>query len=116
MTAVAAVFMRDGAPVAASQAAGLSEALEAIWGQTGRRWMQEAGLWERWRKRARGSGRTRSSLRGLGRLGVEVILAGSLQAKGRVERSFGTAQDRPVKEMRVTGVAGMLACASQGSP
>ncbi|WP_420442394.1 hypothetical protein [Candidatus Palauibacter sp.] len=43
--------------------------------------------------------------RGLGELGVEVILAGSPQAKGRVERSFGTAQDRLVKEMRVEGLA-----------
>ena len=43
--------------------------------------------------------------RGLGVLGVEVILAGSPQAKGRVKRSFGTAQDRLIKEMRVAGVA-----------
>ncbi len=43
--------------------------------------------------------------RALGELGVEVILAGSPQAKGRVERSFGTAQDRLVREMRVEGVA-----------
>ena len=42
--------------------------------------------------------------RGLDVLGVEVILAGSPQAKGRVERSFGTAQDRLIKEMRVAGV------------
>ena len=42
--------------------------------------------------------------RALGALGVEVILAGSPQAKGRVERSFGTAQDRLVKEMRVEGI------------
>ena len=33
-----------------------------------------------------------------------MILAGSPQAKGRVERSFGTAQDRLIKEMRVAGV------------
>ena len=45
--------------------------------------------------------------RGLGQLGVEVILAGSPQAKGRVERSFGTAQDRLIKEMRVEGVASL---------
>lgn len=43
--------------------------------------------------------------RALGELGVEVILAGSPQAKGRVERSFGTAQDRLIKEMRVAGIA-----------
>ena len=43
--------------------------------------------------------------RGLGALGIEVIPAGSPQANGRVERSFGTAQDRLVKEMRVGGIA-----------
>ncbi len=43
--------------------------------------------------------------RALGELDVEVILAGSPQAKGRVERSFGTAQDRLVREMRVEGIA-----------
>ena len=43
--------------------------------------------------------------RALGELGVEVILAGSPQAKGRVERTFGTAQDRLIKEMRVAGVS-----------
>ncbi len=42
--------------------------------------------------------------RGLDALGVEVILAGSPQAKGRVERSFGTARDRLIKEMRVAGI------------
>ena len=36
---------------------------------------------------------------------VELILAGSPQAKECVERAFGTAQDRLVKEMRVAGVA-----------
>ena len=43
--------------------------------------------------------------RALGELGVEVILAGSPQAKGRVERTFGTAQDRLIKEMRVAGIS-----------
>ena len=45
--------------------------------------------------------------RGLDELGVEVILASSPQAKGRVERSFGTAQDRLVKEMRVERIASL---------
>ena len=117
---------------------------------TVRRWMQEAGLWERRRKRARhrrrrecravlgssasgylrqhgrplafyadhaghfGQWRTAKGkrtdtiiARGLDQLGVEMILASSPQAKGRVERSFGTAQDRLVKEMRVEGIAGL---------
>ena len=40
----------------------------------------------------------------LAELGVEVIHAYSPQAKGRVERLFGTFQDRVVKEMRLAGV------------
>lgn len=39
--------------------------------------------------------------RALGELDVELIRAHSPQAKGRVERSFGTAQDRWVKELRL---------------
>ena len=43
--------------------------------------------------------------RGLRALNVELIRARSPQAKGRVERDFGTAQDRLVKEMRVEKIA-----------
>jgi transposase-like protein len=42
--------------------------------------------------------------RALKELGVEVIHANSPQAKGRVERLFGTLQDRLVKEMRLKNV------------
>ena len=42
--------------------------------------------------------------RALGELGIVWIPAHSPQAKGRVERTFGTAQDRLVKGMRVAGV------------
>jgi transposase len=42
--------------------------------------------------------------RALRELGVEYIPAHSPQAKGRVERSFGTHQDRLVKEMRIHGI------------
>jgi transposase len=41
--------------------------------------------------------------RGLLELGIVWIAAHSPQAKGRVERSFGTAQDRLVKGLRVAG-------------
>jgi hypothetical protein len=41
--------------------------------------------------------------RGLQELGIVWIAAHSPQAKGRVERSFGTAQDRLVKGLRVAG-------------
>jgi hypothetical protein len=41
--------------------------------------------------------------RALRELDVELIRARSPQAKGRIERSFGTAQDRWVKELRLAG-------------
>ncbi len=42
--------------------------------------------------------------RALKEMGVEVIHANSPQAKGRIERLFGTFQDRLVKEMRLRGI------------
>jgi hypothetical protein len=45
--------------------------------------------------------------RALDALEVELILALSPQAKGRVERLFGTLQDRLVKELRVAGITTM---------
>ncbi len=39
------------------------------------------------------------------RLGIELIAASSPQAKGRVERSHGTNQDRLVKKMRLRGIS-----------
>ena len=54
--------------------------------------------------------------RGLEQLGVELVLAGSPQAKGRVERTFGTAQDRLVKEMRVAEGSHSRATASGDCP
>ncbi len=41
--------------------------------------------------------------RALGELQIELILANTPQAKGRIERSFQTAQDRLVKELRLAG-------------
>lgn len=50
--------------------------------------------------------RTESIIRrALGELNVELILAHSPQAKGRIERDFGTSQDRLVKELRVAGIS-----------
>jgi hypothetical protein len=43
--------------------------------------------------------------RAMKELGVEVIIAYSPQAKGRVERLFETLQDRLVKEMRLRGIS-----------
>jgi len=43
-------------------------------------------------------------LRGMQRLDIQVIYARSPQAKWRIERGFGTMQDRGIKEMRLAGV------------
>lgn len=45
--------------------------------------------------------------RALDALDIELILALSPQAKGRVERLFKTLQDRLIKEMRVAGISSM---------
>jgi len=42
--------------------------------------------------------------RALGELGIQVIHAHSAQAKGRIERSFKTHQDRLIKAMRLAGI------------
>lgn len=42
-------------------------------------------------------------------LDVKVINAGSPQAKGRIERLFGTLQDRLVKELRLAGISAIPA-------
>lgn len=43
------------------------------------------------------------------RLGIEVIVAYSPQAKGRVERNHGVYQDRFVKELRLEGISSIAA-------
>jgi hypothetical protein len=43
--------------------------------------------------------------RALEEAGIKAIHANSPQAKGRIERTFGTLQDRLVKEMRLAGVS-----------
>ena len=40
-------------------------------------------------------------------LNIDIICANSPQAKGRIERAFGTLQDRMVKELRLAGVSSM---------
>jgi len=45
--------------------------------------------------------------RAMAQLGIELILAHSPQAKGRVERMNGTLQDRLVKELRLAGISDM---------
>jgi len=47
--------------------------------------------------------------RALCELNIDIICANSPQAKGRVERAFGTLQDRLVKELRLAGITGVEA-------
>jgi transposase len=47
-----------------------------------------------------------------GKVGIQLLAAGSPQAKGRVERNHGTHQDRLVKKLRRAGI-GELAAANQ---
>jgi len=55
-----------------------------------------------------GKGPSRSQIeRALGTLGIELIVARSPQAKGRVERAHGTDQDRLIKEMRLRAIGGI---------
>src|SRR6202030_4869143 len=42
-------------------------------------------------------------------LNIDIICANIQQAKGRIERAFGTLQDRMVKELRLAGVSSMAA-------
>ena len=62
------------------------------------------GVFWQTNKDARERGKLTTLGRNLKELKVEMICANSPQAKGRIERSFGTHQDRLVKEMRLTGI------------
>jgi len=42
-------------------------------------------------------------------LNIDIICANSPQAKGRIERAFGTLQDRMVKELRLAGISAVAA-------
>jgi len=47
--------------------------------------------------------------RALAALNIDIICANSPQAKGRIERAFGTLQDRMVKELRLAGISSIAA-------
>src|SRR5450759_3184479 len=89
---------------------------ETIWAavNTLRNWIEKHGvpqaLYVDWKNLYKRAPTQREQLRGqepvtqFGRmcekLGIEIIAAGSPQAKGRVERNHGTHQDRLIKKMR----------------
>jgi len=47
--------------------------------------------------------------RALRELNIDILCANSPQAKDRVERAFGTLQDRLVKELRLAGISTVAA-------
>lgn len=57
-----------------------------------------------WQEQLRGEPARTQIGRALAELDIEWIAAHSPQAKGRIERLFGTLQDRLVKEMRIAGI------------
>ena len=61
------------------------------------------GIFRQNKEEVRDSGKLTAFGKALQELGVELICAHSPQAKGRIERSFGTHQDRLVKELRLAG-------------
>lgn len=89
---------------------------ETIWAAVGvlRAWMEKYGvpraLYTDWKnvyireptvkEYLHGTPATTQFGRMCGRLGIKIIAAGSPEAKGRVERSHGTHQDRLVKKLR----------------
>lgn len=83
------------------------------WGRPVAFYTDKAGHFGQWTRNANAgpldeqdARRTESIIRrGLEALNVELIQAHSPQAKGRVERNFGTSQDRLVKELRVAGIS-----------
>lgn len=83
------------------------------WGRPVAFYTDKAGHFGQWTRPVsdvplaeRDAKRTESIIRrALKELNVELIQAHTPQAKGRVERNFGTSQDRLVKEMRVAGIS-----------
>src|ERR1700674_4925151 len=60
-------------------------------------------------KEAFGGARITPFGRVLSELNIDIICANSPQAKGRIERAFGTLQDRLVKELRLAGISTVTA-------
>src|SRR3984893_7510381 len=67
------------------------------------------GIFRLNRKEAAGGEGVTQFGRALLALNIDIICANSPQAKGRIERAFGTLQDRMVKELRRAGVSSIAA-------
>jgi hypothetical protein len=115
LTLVGMIDDATGRVLARFHAAETTEAyMDVLW-----RWLRKHGRPLAWYSDRHGIFRAESRLlgehepvsvptqfsRALSELGIELILANSPQAKGRVERLWGTCQDRLVKELRLAGAA-----------
>ena len=67
-------------------------------------YVDKHSIFRQTKKEVRERGKLTSFGAALKELDIELICANSPQAKGRVERGFGTLQDRLVKEMRLAGI------------
>ncbi|GAB4229631.1 MAG: ISNCY family transposase [Chlamydiales bacterium] len=67
-------------------------------------YVDKHGIFRQNNKEAREQGIFTNFGQSLRELDIELICAHSPQAKGRVERGFGTLQDRLIKEMRLAGI------------
>ena len=77
--------------------------------QAGRFYSDKHGIFRVNSKDATGGERITQFGRALSELNIDIICANRPQAKGRVERAFGTLQDRLVKELRLAGISTIAA-------
>ncbi len=78
-------------------------------GKPGAFYSDKHGIFRVNRKEAAGGDGVTQFGRALLALNIDIICANSPQAKGRIERAFGTLQDRMVKELRLAGVSSITA-------
>jgi hypothetical protein len=77
--------------------------LEA-WGKPSAFYSDKFSVFRVYKRDAEGGNGMTQFGRALHELNIDIICANSPQAKGRVERAFGTLQDRLVKELRLAGI------------
>lgn len=118
-------FLMNMVDDATSRAQAIFSEQESIWAavEVLRQWVTKYGipkaLYTDWKNVYVQAATVKQQLRGevpvtqFGRmcqkLGIKIIAANSAQAKGRVERSHGTHQDRLIKKMRLRRIGGMEA-------
>jgi len=74
------------------------------WGKPVAFYSDKLSVFRVYKRDAEGSNGMTQFGRALHELNIDIICANSPQAKSRVERAFGTLQDRLVKELRLAGI------------